>query len=305
MKFAVGLPTERVEQAEEFLTMDSVMRLARAAETAGFDAVSVTDHPFPQDEWMGLGGHHALDPFVPLSFAAAATTRLRLLTHILVLPYRNPFMTAKSVLSLDVLSGGRIILGAASGYLQPEFDALGADFERRNETADEAILAMKAAWSTPGLTMEGHGFSAKGHTMLPPPSQKPHPPIWIGGNAKRAIRRAVELADGWIPMANPSQGAWIRRSPAIDSNDDLKDRIAYAREHAASVGRTAPLEICYGLTGSRRFNSPDFDLGLFLNKANVLKELGITYMTVGLGRQNTSKMEEDILAFGEQVIPQV
>ena len=305
MKFTAGLPTQRVDLADEFLTMDSVMRLAKAAERAGFDSVSVTDHPFPNDEWMGQGGHHALDPFVPLSFAAAATTKLRLLTSILVLPYRNPFMTAKSVASVDVLSGGRMILGVASGYLQAEFEALGADFENRNDIADEAIRAMKAAWSTPGLTMEGLGFSAKGHTMLPQPVQKPNPPIWVGGNAKRAIRRAVELCDGWIPMANPSSGAWIRRSPAIDSLDDLKSRMDYAQEHAAKVGRTAPLEIVYGLTGARHFNTPGFAMDVMFKKIEELQKLGVTYMSAGLARNTTTEMEETLLAFGEQVISKV
>ncbi|MCH8283798.1 MAG: LLM class flavin-dependent oxidoreductase, partial [Chloroflexi bacterium] len=124
---------------EEFVSAAGVMEVSRAAEAAGFDAVTVTDHPFPEDEWMRSGGHNALDPFVALSFAAAATTRLRLLTSIYVLPYRNPFLAAKSVASLDALSGGRVIFGIAAGYLEPEFEALGVSFDKRNELTDEAI----------------------------------------------------------------------------------------------------------------------------------------------------------------------
>jgi alkanesulfonate monooxygenase SsuD/methylene tetrahydromethanopterin reductase-like flavin-dependent oxidoreductase (luciferase family) len=127
MRFTIGLPTDHVSHANEFVTGTSVMECAAAAEAAGFDDCFVTDHPAPDAKWLAGGGHHALDPFVALSFAAAATTRLRVQTHILVLPYRNPLLTAKSVLSLDVLSGGRVILGVASGYLKPEFAALGVD----------------------------------------------------------------------------------------------------------------------------------------------------------------------------------
>src|ERR1700675_2607244 len=143
MRFTIGLPTDHVDRAEEFVTGEAVMACARAAEDAGFDACFVTDHPAPDVKWLAGGGHPALDPFVALSVAAAATTRLRGQTHILVLPYRNPLLTAKSVLSLDVLSGGRVILGVAPGYLKPEFGALGVEFDERNELTDEAIDVMR------------------------------------------------------------------------------------------------------------------------------------------------------------------
>ena len=305
MRFSLGLHTDRVDLGDEFIRADSIAAVARAAEKAGFDAVHVTDHPFPADDWMAQGGHHALDPFVPLSAAATATTTLRLMTNIYVLPYRNPFLAAKSVTSLDVLSGGRLILGLASGYLEKEFHALGADFNNRNDLCDDAIRAMKAAWTTAGVTMEGPGYSAQGHTMLPQPIQKPHPPLWVGGNAKRAIRRAVDLCDGWIPMHNPSQFAGIRRSPAIDDADDLKDRISYARDHAAKVGRTAPLEISYGARGTRMFNNPTFDYSRLIDNIHALAEVGITYMTVGLPGESTSEHVETAEKFGDKVISQL
>jgi alkanesulfonate monooxygenase SsuD/methylene tetrahydromethanopterin reductase-like flavin-dependent oxidoreductase (luciferase family) len=145
MKISLGLPTQRVDRAAEFVTAEAIAEMSRAAETAGFDAVYVTEHPIPQTQWMDSGGHHALDPFVALSFAAAATTTLRVQTHLCVLPYRNPFLTAKTVASLDALSGGRVILGVGTGYLQDEFEALGVDFAERNDLTDEAIVTMKAA----------------------------------------------------------------------------------------------------------------------------------------------------------------
>ena len=232
MKISLGLPTQRVDQLEEFVTGEAVAQMSRTAESAGFDAVFVTEHPFPEKSWMDTGGHHALDPFVALSFAAAATSRIRLQTHLCVLPYRNPFLTAKSVASLDRLSGGRVILGAGTGYLEAEFAALGVDFAERNELTDEAIVAMKAAWSGEPLSLSSRHFEANDNVALPRPLQDPHPPIWIGGNSKRAIRRAVELADGWAPMPNPAQTAARRHSAALETLDDLKARIDYAAGHA-------------------------------------------------------------------------
>ena len=108
VRFSAQLPSNRVEAPEEFCTAGAIGEMAAALEAAGFDACYVTEHPFPPDDWLAGGGHHALDPFVTLSLAAAATERLKLHTNILVLPYRNPFLTAKAVASLDVASGGRV-----------------------------------------------------------------------------------------------------------------------------------------------------------------------------------------------------
>ena len=108
------------------------------------------------------GGHHALDPLVALSFAAAATSRVRLHTHLLVAPYRNPFLAAKGIATLDVLSGGRTIVGLGAGYLEGEFEALGIPFTERNQRMDEAIAAMRAAWTGTPTTFEGQFFHGVG-----------------------------------------------------------------------------------------------------------------------------------------------
>jgi probable F420-dependent oxidoreductase len=248
MRLSLGLETSRADQSDEFVTGEAVAEMARAAEAAGFDAVFVTDHPFPDDAWLAGGGHHALDPLVALAYAAAATTTIGLHTNLFVLAYRNPFLAAKGIASLDRLSGGRVILGIGAGYLEPEFDALGVDFAERNDLTDEAIVMMKRAWSESGVSATGRHFDASaGHTMLPRPVQQPHPPIWIGGNSKRAIRRAVDLADGWMPMPNPAKYATRRRSPALESLEDVKAGIAYAKEYGGSVGRTTPIGVMYAL----------------------------------------------------------
>ena len=238
MRFSVQLPTENVDATDEFLSAEAIGEMARAAEAAGFDACFVTDHPIPGTRWLAGGGHHSLDPFVALSLAAAATTRIRLQTNVLVLPYRNPFLAAKAAASLDVASGGRLILGVATGYLESEFEALGVPLEERNELADEALEVMVESWRGRDVRFKGRHFIARGNTALPRPAQRPHPPLWVGGNSKRAIRRAVEYGQGWLPFPTPAKLARHIRTAVIESLDDLDERIAYAREHAAAVGRS-------------------------------------------------------------------
>lgn len=251
MRFSVQLPTHRVEAGDEFVSATAIGEMARAAERAGFDACFVTDHPFPTDKWMAGGGHHSLDPFVALAFAAAATETIRLQTHVLVLPYRSPFIVANAAATLDRASGGRLILGTAAGYLKGEFHALGADFEHRNEISDDALRAIRRAWTENGLEMSGRGFSVRGNTSRPLPVQEPGPPIWVGGNSRLAIRRAVELGDGWLPFPNERKHAAYRRTAVLETLEDLRHKLDFAREHAERVGRTEPLDVCFSPFESR------------------------------------------------------
>ena len=180
----------------EFLTQEALAEVARAAEAAGFDALAVTEHPMPNDEWLAGGGHDALDPFVALSFAAAATTRIQLLTNLTVVPYRNPFMLAKAAATLDRLSNGRLILGCGTGYLKEEFDALGVDFDERNALFDESLDLLRKTWSGKTVRVRGRHFEAVANTANPVPAQS-RIPIWIGGNSAPALRRAKAMGDGW------------------------------------------------------------------------------------------------------------
>jgi probable F420-dependent oxidoreductase len=274
MQFTIGLPTDHVDRAGEFVNGAAVTACASAAEAAGFDACFVTDHPAPDAKWLAGGGHHALDPFVALSFAAAATTRLRLQTHILVLPYRNPLLTAKSVLSLDVLSGGRVILGVAPGYLKPEFAALGVDFDERNELTDEAIDVMRQVWTDGEIETVGRHFRTRGTVMRPRSPQHPHPPIWVGGNSTAAMRRAAERGQGWVPFPNPGGLTSRVRTPELSSLDELARRIAILREHAAAIGRTEPIDICFSPFAA--------DPPAIVDELHALAALGVTWAVLHL-----------------------
>jgi probable F420-dependent oxidoreductase len=282
MRFTLQLPTDRVAAPAEFLTGAAIGEMARAAELAGFDAAFVTDHPAPGDRWLASGGHHALDPFVALAFAAAATTRLRLQTHVLIAAYRNPFLAAKALASLDVASGGRLIAGTAAGYLEPEFAALGAPFDERNELADELLGALKRIWTESSVALAGRHFSASGNTALPRPLQTPHPPLWVGGNSRRAIRRAVELGDGWLPFPAPGKMAARVGTAALENEDDLARGIAYAREHAARIGRSAPLDVCFSPFGLDMRGDGLPEPGSVIAAAQRLAALGVTWLAITL-----------------------
>jgi len=259
MRYSVGLPVDHVQYPDEFVTGDAVAEMAAAVETAGLDAVYVTDHPAPDDRWLAGGGHHAQDPLVALAFAATATRRINLHTHVFVAAYRNPFLAAKGAATLQAMSGGRLILGVAAGYLKPEFAALGVSFDDRNDLLDETIALMRRAWTESGVAVEGDGYSARGVTQLPRPASIP---IWIGGNSTRAMRRAVEIGDGWSPFPNPTGAARAVKTPAITNVDELATRLESARAYAEEIGRSTPLTICFAAFTDTPDHSVFADLGI-------------------------------------------
>jgi len=299
MKFSLQLPTDRVENLAEFGTAEAIAEIAKATEEAGFDASFVTEHPFPTDEWLSSGGHHALDPFVSLAVAASATTNLLLHTNILVLAYRNPFLTAKAVASLDAISGGRVIVGVGAGYLEGEFAALGADFKNRNDVSDDALIAMQAAWTGESVSLSKPGFEAVGNTMLPAPIQKPHPPIWIGGNSPRAIRRSVDFAQGWSPFPLPAAGAGRTRTAAIETVEDLAAGIVRMKEYAEKQGRSEPLDVNFVPFGlhmnTRKVPSDD----ALHEQFAALEAAGVNWVTMGLPTRSRSEYLETLARFAE------
>ncbi len=304
MRVSLGLPTHRVDLGDEFLSPGAVGELAAAAETAGFGAVFITDHPFPADPWLEHGGHHALEPLVTLAFAGAATSVIGLHTHLFVLPYRNPFLAAKGIATLDVLSGGRTIVGLGTGYLKPEFEALGAGFADRNDRMDEALAALDAAWSGKSVVFDGSGYQASGNTMLPRPRQRPRPPLWIGGNSRRAIRRAVERADGWCPFPNPARLAARTRTARLESVGDLAASLDYARVHAETVGRTEPLTICFS-PGGFSMGGASVDEERVIASIRELADIGVHWVTVALPGDTRDAQLAAIERFGAAVLPEI
>lgn len=191
--------------------------VATVAEELGYDSILIGDHiinakniesPWPYTEYYGNDLKQLpfsiytdipwLDPFDTLAFLAAATEKPRLGLSVLIVPYRNPYDVARRVATLDVLSGGRMILGVGVGWMEEEFRLLGIPFNERAQRTREYIAVMKAVWTEENPRFDGQFIKLdRDVNMLPRPLQKPHPPIWVGGETMSAMRRVVEFGDGW------------------------------------------------------------------------------------------------------------
>lgn len=179
-------------------------RVAIAAEEEGFEsiwtgehvAMPLRDNPVPTPPETPF-----LDSLISLTHVAAVTSRIRVGTGILVLPHHNPMLLAKSLASLDVVSGGRLIAGFAAGYVEREFAAIGADFRKRGAITDEYLTAIRAIWTQEVPTFRGRFASFGDVRCEPKPVQRPHPPIVIGGHAPAALARAAREGDGWYGFA--------------------------------------------------------------------------------------------------------
>jgi probable F420-dependent oxidoreductase len=302
VRYTLALPTDRVDNTEGFITARSIMEIASALEAAGVDACHVTDHPFPPAGFVAAGGHHSLDPLVTLSFAAAATTRLFLHTNVYIVAYRNPFIAAKGLSSLDALSEGRLILGIAAGYLEKEFAACGASFAHRGAALEEAVTAMRLAWSGEPLEHEGRGWRAEGNIMLPRP--KGPLPIWVGGNSDVAMRRAVRIADGWAPFPASAGTASALRTQTLTSHSELGQRLDNMREEAASIGRRELPEVCVTPFGHPHHRNV-FEPAALVDEAGYLAELGVTWLAIRLPAPDRSTFLSNIDRFGTEVVGQL
>jgi probable F420-dependent oxidoreductase len=222
----------------------SALELAGAAEVFGYESLWTVEHvvvpkgyqstyPYSKSGRMPGGEEFdSPDPLVWLSFVAAATERIRLATGILILPQRNPIITAKQIATLDVLSNGRVTIGVGAGWLEEEFTAVGTPFADRGDRTDEAIRLMRTIWTEELVSFSGEFHSLEDVYVRPMPIQRPVP-IVVGGHSKRAARRAGELGDGFFPAAA--------------DYEVLPGLIKLARQHAERSGRDpAELEITMG-----------------------------------------------------------
>jgi probable F420-dependent oxidoreductase len=299
MKINVTLPFDNIANPEEFLRPQAVAQIGAVLERAGFNGGNVTDHPCPTGRWLDGGGHFAQDPFVVLSLLAQATQKLRLQTGILVLPYRNPFITARAVATLDVFSAGRVTLGLGAGYLKGEYFALGVDFERRNEIEDEYIKAMKAAWTADEFSFKGTGYEARGSRILPRPVQKPHPPLLIGGNSHRAIRRAVELGDAWYPFFTAGPLSSTARTAAMSGENDVVEGMRYLREYSATFGREHPPEVVLSsLTAPGEKLNPQ----ALIDRISRYQEMGITGAALHIDGKTRAEWCDNVERVGAEVL---
>ena len=283
MRFTITHPMHRHPYNPELVSGAGIAAVAAAAEAAGIHGFGFTDHPAPSQRWLDAGGHDALDPFVAMGYAAAHTTTLRLIPNIVVLPYRNPFVVAKSGATLDLLSDGRFTLAVGVGYLKREFAALGVDFDERAALFDEALDVIKAIWTGDDVDFDGKHFNARGITAHPRPVSDPHPPIWIGGNTAAARRRAAVKGDGWCPFPAPAALAHTARTASLDSLDSLAAGIDDLRRRIDDAGRdAAKIDIVFTNLDGGSPADADFNADAYRAELEKLAKLGVTWVQVGL-----------------------
>lgn len=243
MKYLLQHP-EPIGPDNDLLATCDPTAVARALERHGWDGLAYTEHPAPGRRWLVEGsGHQTLDPFVALGAAAAVTERITLVTYLAVLPYRNPFLTAKAAATLDIISRGRFVLGVGTGYLKGEFHALGVDFDERNALFDEAIEAMRLHWSGEPFNHEGRHANARDVLALPKPSAPI--PIWLGGNARLTRRRVAEKAQGWMPMTGSPELATTTRTAPLADLDEVGAAIREVKDAAGDRADELDVMVLY------------------------------------------------------------
>ena len=294
MNYGFGVPT-----SGPLATPDAIGTLARGGERMGFGMIGVSDHiivptsiasryPYSEDGSFGVGGGEYLEQLALLSFLAGQTSTIRILSSVMVLPYRNPVLAAKVLSTIDVLSAGRLIVGCGVGWLREEFAALGAPpFEERGAVGDDYIGAFKELWTSDSPEYDGTYARFSKVLFAPKPVQKPHPPIWIGGESPAALRRAARLGDGWYPIAtNPTY--------PLGTPEQLSASLSRLRSETERVGRDpSDIQIAYSVglydldeehrlpTGERRLftGAPE----LIAGDIRRFEEMGVGHLTLGFG----------------------
>jgi probable F420-dependent oxidoreductase len=299
VRFTVEYPIGSPGFDPRFLDPVAMSSFVSALEDAGIDAVAFTEHPAPSKKWLDAGGHASLDPLTALAFCAATTSRIRLMTYLLVLPFRNPLLCAKQVATADVLSAGRLTVVTGTGYLRSEFAALGVDFEERNELFDEALSVLRSIWTDESFVFEGRHFKALGQASVPPPVQRPHPPIWVGGNSRIARRRAAASGEGWAPLIIGAEQSKTTRTPAIENVEGLRTAIADLRQLTEEAGRDpAGIDVQVQWRELAIDRDPDDTLRLLEQLADV----GVTWVVLNPPNADVDRCLEAVTSYADRVI---
>lgn len=296
MRFTMEVPVSRST------TADSVIQTARALEQEGFTALAFTDHPAPSVKWVGSGGHPTFDPFAALSFCAAVTEDIQLMTYVAVLPYRNPLLTAKLVATIDRLSHGRIILVVGCGYLRSEFRALGRPYEERAGLMEESLDVLDSVFGAEAYKHVGREWTATDQVCTPGPVQTSRPPVWIGGSSRRSRERAARRAEGWSPLLTTKALASALGTGSLNGLTDLKRSVDELHASADAAGRD-PDTLALQVDGVGDISAALERPTLHRNLIYDLESLGATHLVVR-PRPGAPEHEvlESIAAYGQQFI---
>ena len=313
MEFGLTIPNRG-----PLATPEAIRAVAAKAEESGFVRLAIPDlivvptsyaSRYPYDVSGKLAGYsgNCLEQLVLMTHVAAVTRKARILSAVMVVPRRPAVFTAKAVATMDVLSGGRIDLGVGAGWLREEFEAVGApDFDARGRVTDEFLEAFKTLWTAEAPSMAGEYAAFDGIVFDPKPVQRPHPPIWIGGESGPALRRAARHADVWFPIgANP-------RHP-LDTPARFAAGVARMRAEAEKIGRDpAAIELAFSATWYREDLSRHNDEGerfiltgsdeQVAEDAAALRDIGVTRLMFNFLRPSLEEAFAAIDRFRENVV---
>jgi probable F420-dependent oxidoreductase len=283
----------------------AIAELAGAAEEAGFTHVALGEHLITPRAVSADLDPVRYDPFALGAFLAARTTRLRILFNVLVVPYHHPVRLAKSIASLDAISDGRLTAGLGTGWQEAEFHMLNAPFRRRGAYTDEAVRLMRALWTGAPVNFHGEFFDIADGVSLPMPVQRPHPPLWIGGESPAALRRAVAFGEGWHPVNRPL--------------DELAREVDSLRARFAAAGRdfsgfTVSTSVDYETVNENLQRYIRLNPGARANQViagsppeqreavDAYRRAGVGHLLIRLGGPDLGAVQKAVARFGREII---
>jgi len=292
-----------IPNCRHLATPEIIRSTAVRAEQLGYDSIWVSDHVVVPHANVVNFGETVFDPLVTLAVLAGTTSRVRLGTTVLIVPYRNAVVTAKMISSLDALSGGRFILGIGAGWVAAESAALGVPFAQRGAMTDEYLETMRELWTTRTPSFAGKYTQFSGVVFEPKPVQKPYPPIWVGGHSRAALRRTVQFGAAWHP---------INRSP-----DELRagraelTRLCRLRGRTGSPTLTLRNDVRVLGPGQRAPASTHDGRVLagepaaLIDQLVELAECGVVHLVVEFLAADGHELVEQMTTFAEQVRPRL
>lgn len=249
-------------------------RMAKCADRWGYDAIAIPEHLVIPTEQLELSGPHYLHSTVAQAHLAGATERIAINSCVTILPLQHPIVLAKALATADWMSGGRMMVTFGVGWLAREFELLGVPFDERGRIADEYLAAIVELWTSDAPRFDGHYVSFRDIAFEPKPIQKPHLPIWIGGDAGAALRRAAKYASGWWPFLTPPDQI-ARRVDFIKSQPGYDGR-AFEVMHGLGTNRIGEGHVI--VKGSR--DRPGMSAQQIIDRLNWLAEQGVTFTSV-------------------------